>query len=904
MYLYRDGNGRVDEEQNPYRSSADPTYGQSLIVDYDGLDRPGYFGNPDGSYSSVLYGSAVNLSGAQTTQQCSSSTYGSGYPSLMVDEQSKMRETWTDGFGRVIESDEPSSSGALSVHTCYSYDLNNNLTGVLAGNGSQTRSFSYDLLSRLTSKTEPEPEPTTASNFYYTASGGGLCSGDPSAVCRRTDGRGITTTYTYDNMNRLTGKTYSDSTPTVAYSYDQSSYNGLTITNGKGRRTGMSDGSGQTAWSYDTIGNALAVSKKIYGQTKTMYYTYNLDGSLATLRYPGTRIITYATGNAERPTSAKDTSNSINYALGATYAPQGALASVQDGSSLISTFFYNNRLEFCRISIKNAGTAPASCTDTAHGNVLDLAYTYGSSNNGNIATLTNNLTSGRTQTYTYDVLNRLLTAQSAATSGADCWGQGFGTYNATPPTLPLADDVLNNQLLGTSIKCSSPAPNWSVNSHNQITNSGFTYDNSGDTTADSNFTYTFDAENRLTSVVTGSGTYCYTYDGNDLRVQKGSASSGCTSPTWNELYWRDTGGNTIAETDGTGSTTNASYNEYVFFAGQRIAQSNPYSGNVFYYFADHLGSTRVVTNSAGSPCYEADFLPYGAENTPASFTNSCSTNYKFTGYERDPETSNDYAFARYYSSRLERFLSTDPLGGDISDPQTLNKYTYVRNNPINMTDPSGLCNGDCFDPCDDLCGAGPIGGPGGDDGDRVNGPQPPFFSPPDSGANLNPPDGESSTDPWAIGCESLGMPCGMNFPGSASGGMANGLADNPTVQGGDSNWWHNIWVLFGLGKMVPNRPPPPPRGGGPKVEGPPPVRTNPWPQGEPPGGGVRPPVSTEDGPNQAIWDSLPLWKKLVFGAGKIIATIIDESMHVDIPIMVGSGCLPGTSCGAGQHPPM
>ena len=44
---------------------------------------------------------------------------------------------------------------------------------------------------------------------------------------------------------------------------------------------------------------------------------------------------------------------------------------------------------------------------------------------------------------------------ASATSGADCWGQGFGSYNATSPTLPLADDVLNNQLLVTNLKCFS-----------------------------------------------------------------------------------------------------------------------------------------------------------------------------------------------------------------------------------------------------------------------------------------------------------------------------------------------------------------------------------------------------------------------------------------------------------------
>ena len=139
-------------------------------------------------------------------------------------------------------------------------------------------------------------------------------------------------------------------------------------------------------------------------------------------------------------------------------------------------------------------------------------------------------------------------------------------------------------------------------------------------------------------------------------------------------------------------------------AGRRLAQSTPSTSTVHYYFADHLGSTRVVTDSGGSACYKADFLPYGTENTPSGFSNTCSTSYKFTGYERDPETAygnssgNDYAFARYYNSRLGRFMSGDPLAGDISDPQTMNRYTYARNNPINLTDPSGMLLGNPMDP--------------------------------------------------------------------------------------------------------------------------------------------------------------------------------------------------------------
>jgi RHS repeat-associated protein len=63
---------------------------------------------------------------------------------------------------------------------------------------------------------------------------------------------------------------------------------------------------------------------------------------------------------------------------------------------------------------------------------------------------------------------------------------------------------------------------------------------------------------------------------------------------------------------------------------------------------------------------------------------------RFTGKERDFETGLDYFEARYLGSNMGRFLSPDPLGGHLEDPQTLNKYAYVRNNPVNLTDPTGL----------------------------------------------------------------------------------------------------------------------------------------------------------------------------------------------------------------------
>ncbi len=175
------------------------------------------------------------------------------------------------------------------------------------------------------------------------------------------------------------------------------------------------------------------------------------------------------------------------------------------------------------------------------------------------------------------------------------------------------------------------------------------------------------------------------YDGNGLRVAKKSSASSCASGTVTKLYWRSISGDALAETDSSGATNNSAYNEYVFFAGRRIASrigAATGTGPIFYYFADQLGTTRTITTGNGTGqtpgqlCYDADFTPYGQEiqYTARLQTTACPPNYRFTGYEYDSETGLNYAFARYYSARLGRFLSTDPLGGSVGSLQTHNAY--------------------------------------------------------------------------------------------------------------------------------------------------------------------------------------------------------------------------------------
>ena len=107
---------------------------------------------------------------------------------------------------------------------------------------------------------------------------------------------------------------------------------------------------------------------------------------------------------------------------------------------------------------------------------------------------------------------------------------------------------------------------------------------------------------------------------------------------------------------------------------------------MYYYFEEPAGRTRTITGATGVPCNEADCYLFGGEQTHGK---TCDQNYHFAGMYRDGETANDYTQFRMYESNLGRWMTPDPLGGDILNPQSLNRYAYVLNNPTNLIDPLG-----------------------------------------------------------------------------------------------------------------------------------------------------------------------------------------------------------------------
>ncbi len=227
--------------------------------------------------------------------------------------------------------------------------------------------------------------------------------------------------------------------------------------------------------------------------SKTVSYEYNLDGSLKVLHYPSGAAVTYKPWQngsvaVSIPQEAKDLGSGINYITGGAYGPDLSLTNFVSGSggaaAITNLFSYNNRLQPCRMTA-STGVLPGSCLDTTnHGNIFDIAYDFhkGNGDNGNVFGITNYKDANRNQTFTYDPLNRVTSAQNA---GTDCtakvlqnkteyWGNSY-TY-----------DAWGNLLGKTITKCGAENLSLTADAHNWVHGPGtdYQYDVAGNMTYD------------------------------------------------------------------------------------------------------------------------------------------------------------------------------------------------------------------------------------------------------------------------------------------------------------------------------------------------------------------------------------------------------------------------------------
>jgi RHS repeat-associated protein len=199
----------------------------------------------------------------------------------------------------------------------------------------------------------------------------------------------------------------------------------------------------------------------------------------------------------------------------------------------------------------------------------------------------------------------------------------------------------------------------------------------------------------------------YLYDAEGTRVAKGTITSMSCDPSVNGLmtangnetdYILGPGGEQVTELAQDANGTMNWQRTYVYAVGL-IGTYEPNPDNQTqplpsFRLTDWLGTMRATTDAYGVAQGTCTGLPFGDGVTCSG---DIPDNHHFTCKERDPETGglqgNDYFGARYYASTMGRFLSPDPISATSdrqADPQQLNLYSYVRNNPLTLTDPSGM----------------------------------------------------------------------------------------------------------------------------------------------------------------------------------------------------------------------
>ena len=236
-------------------------------------------------------------------------------------------------------------------------------------------------------------------------------------------------------------------------------------------------------------------------------------------------------------------------------------------------------------------------------------------------------------------------------------------------------------------------------STNGTTTSTYQYDANGNMTCrmENNQTYlqSYNAENQMSSVqaVTGtcdnpgatSATWQFIYDGDGARVEQVYTGSS----TLTTYYFA--GGSYEVSSDG--QTTNTKV--YYTFGGMSIAMSNgnPGTGTLSYFLTDHLGSMIAVLDKNGAPVSQQRYLPFGQVRSDVN--NITQTDFGYTGQRNMDAQGNSVTLglmdynARFYDPYITHFVQPDTILPDVNNPQTLDRYSYVNNNPINNTDPTG-----------------------------------------------------------------------------------------------------------------------------------------------------------------------------------------------------------------------
>lgn len=538
----------------------------------------------------------------------------------------------------------------------YGYNSDGMVTSATSGNGNLTTLHYYP-------GTDPAGQRHMLSSIDYPGGQRGPTSYTYDSLSRlasATDGKGQTTYFHYDALDRLTQVCYLQDCPTTAdfitYGYDPD-----------GNLTSRIDATGTTTFHYDN--------------KNQLYERDNPDGSSETFGYD----------QAGNLTSIKDSTLGVNQQTTIYhYDEVNVLDQVTEpDNSKVTTFKHNALYQRNEADFPNGVTWTETYNDTGQGTgikasitgqtapLVDLTYSY---TNGSMATdLVQKVTDNKQSVdtiYTYDKLNRLQEANTQ--NGTDYRYDYDADSNMTARTEGTAATRHYDYNQVDELTCSHTTATCDTSDSATTT---FSYDaNGNEVSSSSGYSFAYNDRDQTTAITSPANpatTMTYADANQTERVSKGAKS-----------YHYDILG-VASEKNGV-DTTYYTRDEHAKPIDERVPDgSGGYSH--YYYLPDVLGSVVAVTDGAGNKVGSSNYKydPYGRMvNDPLAGT-GVSNPWRFAGGFYDPETQLYKFGTRYYDPTIARWTQQDPQRGNISDPLTLNPYQYAGCDPVNNMDATG-----------------------------------------------------------------------------------------------------------------------------------------------------------------------------------------------------------------------
>ncbi|MEP4627159.1 MAG: collagen-binding domain-containing protein [Tateyamaria sp.] len=634
------------------------------------------------TYDSLNRVLSLEVTGADGAQIEGITTYNylpAGNLETVTDETGLVTSMTYDPLERLVSLDDPAEG--LIQRT---YNAAGEVTRYTNGDG-ELHTYVYDEISRLIQHTDPEG---FIKSFTYDKR-------DNIQIV--TDGRSGVTLYTFDTLDRVLLRT-NPIGEAITFTYDaRGNLASLTRQDGVGetatydglsRRTGVITPDNTLRYVYDPNSNLVEATD----DDSSVTFTYDERNRLAASTTDGTVgpqpeiTLTYTYDFLDRRTSMSDSlGGSTNYDYdpedrltelttpwGAVYSfgydDEGRRTSLTSSSGRATTYTYENDL-LTRLEHAQSGVP-----------LVDQAFSYGP--DAQLAAILDNLEPSKSKVIAHDDLNRLVQISE---------GIPINQGGAPIPVEDYAYDEEGNRL------ASHLSALYSSNEHNQLfvdDDYHYAYDAKGNrisrmaNAGGDVETYTYDSQNRLIRYASPTTTASYVYDALDRRIAK--VVNGVVSAYVYDFFPADPLAHddiTLEFSDGvlTRRWTHSNKIDEPIGFEDYLSTSDAGSGSERLIFTDRQGSViRVTEPNTGSiiAAYE-----YGGFGTVTQTTGELDQPYRYTGREFDAESGLYHYRMRAYDSNTGLFMQSDPIG---FEGGSFSLYSYVSNNPFELSDPSGL----------------------------------------------------------------------------------------------------------------------------------------------------------------------------------------------------------------------